>query len=212
MSARRPLRAVLRQTTERLSLYLPILVMAVLALGSWWLVRNAPRAPGVTGAQPVRHEPDYFMRDFAVKNFDATGRLQSEVRGAVMRHYPDTETLEIDEVRMRALGQDGRWSVATARRALSNADGSEVQLFGNAVVTREPLPPQPGKTPQPRMEFRGEFLHAFTQTERVRSNQPVTLIRGDDHFTADAMEYDNVEQVLQMRGRVRGILMPKPGR
>jgi lipopolysaccharide export system protein LptC len=62
------------------------------------------------------------------------------------------------------------------------------------------------------MEFRGEFLHAFTQTERVRSNQPVTLIRGDDHFTADAMEYDNVEQVLQMRGRVRGILMPKPGR
>jgi lipopolysaccharide export system protein LptC len=102
--------------------------------------------------------------------------------------------------------------VATAKRALSNAEGSEVPLFGNAVVTREPLPPQPGQPSQPRMEFRGDFLHAFTQTERVRSNQPVTLIRGADRFTADAMEYDNVEQVLQMRGRVHGVLMPKTGR
>lgn len=216
MSTHRPLRrpqgAGLRQRTERLSLYLPIMVMGALALGSWWLVRNAPRAPSATGAQAVRHDPDYFMRDFSVRNFDAAGHLKNEVRGTVMRHYPDTETLEIDQVRMRAQGQDGRWTVATAKRALSNADGSEVQLFGNAVVTREPLPPQPGQPSQPRMEFRGDFLHAFTQTERVRSNQPVTLIRGADRFTADAMEYDNVEQVLQMRGRVHGVLMPKTGR
>ena len=63
-------------------------------------------------------------------------------------------------------------------------------------------------TAQPRLEFRGEFLHAFTQAERVRSDQPVVLIRGNDRFTADAMEYDHLDQVLQLRGRVRGVLMP----
>jgi lipopolysaccharide export system protein LptC len=34
------------------------------------------------------------------------------------------------------------------------------------------------------------------------------LVRGNDRFTADRMEFDNVEQVLLLSGRVRGTLMP----
>ncbi|MDH4417364.1 LPS export ABC transporter periplasmic protein LptC [Acidovorax sp. HMWF029] len=199
---------VIRQGWEQLSIYLPVLLMGLLALGTWWLVRNAPMPQLPPIDRPVRHQPDYFMKNFSVKSFDATGRLQSEVQGLEARHYPDTDTLEIDRVRMRSVGADGRLTVATADRALSNADGSEVQLFGNAVVTREPLPAKPGAPAQPRLEFRGEFLHAFTNTERVRSDQPVTLTRGNDRFTADGMEYDNLDQVLQLRGRVRGMIQP----
>jgi lipopolysaccharide export system protein LptC len=190
---------VLRQGWDRFTLYLPIILMGLLALGTWWLVRNAP-APIVAAAPPSNgNQPDYFMKVFSVKSFDATGRMQSEIKGDMGRHFPDTDTLEIDNVRMRSVTPQGVVTLATANRALSNADGSEVQLFGNAVVTRET---------QPRLEFRGEFLHAFTQAERVRSDQPVVLIRGNDQFTADAMEYDHLDQVLQLRGRVRGVLMP----
>ena len=199
---------MLRQGWEQLSLYLPVVLMGLLALGTWWLVRNAPQPLLPALERRPGHQPDYFMKGFSVKSFDAAGRLQSEVRGAVARHYPDTDTLEIDQVHMRSIARDGRLTVATADRALSNADGSEVQLFGNAVVTREPLPAKPGALAQPRMEFRGEFLHAFTRTERVRSDQPVTLTRGNDRFTADGMDYDNLDQVLQLRGRVRGMILP----
>ena len=198
---------VLRQGWERFTLYLPILLMGLLALGTWWLVRNAS-APIAAAAVPGnRHQPDYFMKVFSVKSFDATGRMQSEMKGDVARHFPDTDTLEIDNAHMRSVSPQGLLTVATADRALSNADGSEVQLFGNAVVTREAVPGGAGKA-QPRLEFRGEFLHAFTNVERVRSDQPVVLIRGNDRFTADAMEYDNLDQVLQLHGRVRGVLMP----
>ena len=38
------------------------------------------------GGAPVSvsatHDPDYFMKKFSVKTFDATGRLKSEVTGA----------------------------------------------------------------------------------------------------------------------------------
>ena len=201
----------LRRAWERLSLYLPVLLMGLLALGTWWLVRNAPRPQQPAGERPVSHEPDYFMRDFAVKNFDAAGRLQSDVRGALARHYADTDTLEIDQARMRSVNAEGRVTTASANRALSNGDGSEVQLFGNAIVTREPLA-RAGRPVLPRLEFRGEFLHAWVNEERVRSNQPVTLKRGADTFTADSMDYDNLDQILNLRGRVRGTLQPAPAR
>ena len=193
-----------RQGWEQFSLYLPVVLMGLLALGTWWLVRNAPMPllPAIERQQG--NQPDYFMKSFSVKSFDASGRLQSEVQGEEARHYPDSDTLEIDKARMRSVTPQGRLTVATADRALTNADGSEVQLFGNAIVTREPLPAKPGSPAQPRLEFRSEFLHAYTNTERVRSDKPVTLTRG----TADGMDYDNLDQVLQLRGRVRGVLQP----
>ena len=79
--------------------------------------------------------------------------------------------------------------------------------MGNAVVVREADRGQ-GGVASPRMEYRGEFLHAFMNTERVLSHKPVELLRGNDRFTADRMEFDNVEQVLQLSGRVRGTLVP----
>ncbi|MCW8166325.1 LPS export ABC transporter periplasmic protein LptC [Verminephrobacter aporrectodeae] len=201
---------VIRQGWEQLTLYLPVALMGLLALGSWWLVRNAPQPLQLAEERQWEHQPDYSMKSFSMKSFDAVGRLQNEMQGEEARHYPDTDRIEIDRVRMRSIDPEGRVTVATADRALTNADGSEVQLFGHAVVTREPLPARPGVSAQPRLELRSEFLHAFTRTGRLRSNRPVTLTRDQDRFTADGMEYDNLDQVLQLHGRVRGLL-PSPG-
>jgi lipopolysaccharide export system protein LptC len=201
-----------QQGWDKVSLYLPVLLMGLLALGTWWLVRNAPMPLATSAPKVAPDQPDYSMKNFAVKSFDAKGRLQSEVLGDTARHFPSSDTLEIDKARMRSVAVDGRLTLATSDRALSNADGSEVQLFGNAIITREATPARDGASAQPRMEFRGEFLHAFTQQEKVRSNQPVQLTRGSDKFTADAMEYDNLDQVLQLNGRVRGVLMPGPSK
>ena len=156
----------------------------------------------------VSSEPDYFMRGFSVKTFDGTGRLKSEVVGAQARHFPDSDTLEIDQPRIRSINEKGLLTVATASRALSNGDGTEVQLFGNAVVTRDAGTDAQGN-PVPALQFRGEFLHAFMETERIRSHKPVTLTRGDDQFTADSMDYDNLDRVMDLRGRVRGVLAPR---
>jgi lipopolysaccharide export system protein LptC len=192
-------------TWDRLAIYLPVILMGLLALGTYWLARNTPTFLGGSDTQrPLTHEPDYFMRGFQVRTFDANGRLKTEVYGTEARHYPDTDTMEIDQPRIRSYDERGAVTVATAIRGLSNSDASEVQLMGNAVVVREPVP----GTTIPRMEFRGEFLHAYMNTERVKSHKPVTLIRGNDVFTADQMDYDNLDRVMQLEGRVRGKLVP----
>ncbi len=199
--------ATLRRGFDRVTLYLPIIVAAAVALGTYWLVRNAPRLLAATAKAAPTHEPDYFMRGFVVKNFLPSGELRSELAGKEGRHYPDSDTLEVDQVRMRSISPAGLVTHATADRGLSNGDGSEIQLFGNAIVVRDAAVGPSGQ-PLPRLEFRGEFLHAFLDTERVRSHKPVTLTRGADRFTADNLDYDNLSGVANLKGRVRGVLIP----
>ncbi len=187
--------------------YLPVVFIVLLALGTWWLARNTPGLAGPTAMPAVKHEPDYFMRNFAVRSFDAAGQLKSELAGQEGRHYPDTQVLEIDGARIRSFAQ-GQLTTATAHRAYANADGSEVQLVGNARVVRESGKDAAGNA-QPRMELRGEFLHAFLNTEKVQSHQPVTIIRGRDQFVADTLLYDNLARVVQLQGRVKGTFNPK---
>jgi len=212
-TARSPLAAawaLLRAGWDSAAVYLPIILMGLMALGTYWLARNTPTLGSPEAQRTATHDPDYFMRRFSVKTFDAAGRIKSEVYGTEARHYPDNDTLEIDQPRIRSFNTRGELTVATARRALSNADGSEVQLIGDAVVTREAAADAQGHM-RPRLEFRGEFLHAFLNTERVKSHKPVELTRGTDRFTADSLEYDNADQVLELRGRVHGTLQPRTG-
>lgn len=199
--------ARVRVAWDRAATYLPALLLGVMALGTYWLARNTPTLEAPRAERPVTHEPDYFMRGFSVRTFDPAGRLQSEITGTEGRHYPDTDTLEIDRPRIRAYNARGELTVATAQRALTNGDGSEVQLMGDAVVTREPGTAADG-SPLPRLQVRGEFLHAFLDTERIRSHKPVVLVRGNDQFTADSLDYDNLDRVLELTGRVRGTLQP----
>ena len=113
------------------------MLMALLALGTYWLVRNTPmpgraRRPGARRATSPTTSCAVLGEELRARR-----RLRSELDGNEARHYPDTDTLEIDQVRMRSITRAARSRVATANRALTNGDGSEVQLFGNAVVMRE---------------------------------------------------------------------------
>ena len=192
---------------DGMAIYMPLLLMGALALGTYWLVRNTPMFNTPVAAKEASHEVDYFMHKFTVKTFDESGKLKSEIYGVDARHFSDTDILEIDQARIRSINVEGHVTTATGNRAYVNADGSEVQLTGNAVVVREAKVKADGKE-TPRMEFRGEFLHAFLNDERVKSHKPVVLIRGADQFTGDTFAYDNLDQVADLKGRVRAQLMP----
>ena len=188
---------------DTLSSYLSLLMMALLALGSWWLVTNTPLVEAPRVKAPLTHEPDYTMREFLVQRFTPQGTLRAQIEGDTLRHYPDTDTFEVDNPKVRAWAADGGVTDASAKRALSNADASEVQLFGDARVTRLPTATDEGLT------FRGEFLHAFLKTERVRSDQPVTFTRGAAMIRADSFTYDNIERIVEMKGHVRASFPPR---
>ena len=70
----------LRQSLDALLLYFPVVLMGLLAMLTYWLVRNTPAPPEEAPRALARHVPDYFMRDFAVRTFGVSGGFQSEIQ------------------------------------------------------------------------------------------------------------------------------------
>ena len=64
---------------DTLSSYLSLLMMALLALGSWWLVTNTPPVEAPRIKAPLTHEPDYTMREFLVQRFTPQGTLRAQI-------------------------------------------------------------------------------------------------------------------------------------
>lgn len=197
------MKKALQRIWEQASIYLPVMLMAMLAMGTWWLVRNAPKPLQNKADQVVSDAPDYIMDKFSVHQFDGKGRLQSVMTGEQARHLPKMDTMEVDAVRMRNLALNGMVTTSSANLGISNSDSSEVQLVGNARVERQ-LPQQPGMATR----YAGEFLHAWTNEERVESHLPVVITRGNNQFTGDRMKYDNLSQVINLDGRVKGVIYP----
>jgi len=196
--------AARRHVWDQLSIYLPVLLMGLLALASYWLLRATPDAPEPRPARALSDEPDYRMTRFSVKVFDASGALKSEVFGAEARHIPRTDNTEIDNARIRTVGPAGQVTTATAQRIVSNADQTAFTLAGDAVVIRE------AAGTVPRLEFRGEFIEVSTAPERVFSDRPVLLLRGNDRLAADALDYQGGDvRVAVLTGRVRATLSPR---
>lgn len=185
-----------------LTTYLPLLLMGLLALGTWWLVQNTPLLLPPGQAKAVRYEPDYTMHQFSVHRFAPDGRLKGQMQGDMLRHYPNNDTIEVDQVRLVSFGPTGNITRASAKQALSNGDGSEVQLKGQARVQRD------AREGNETSVFTSEFLHAFLNTEEVRSHLPVVLQRGTTQVAGDSLSYDNLNRVVSVNGRVRATFAP----
>lgn len=192
----------LQRLRELLATYLPLLLMGLLALATWWLVKNSPMPAVPRPVPPPSSEPDYTMEQFVVERFDPQGRLQLRIEGQRLRHFPDVDRIEVDDPRVRVVGRGGRATLAQARRALSNGDGSELQLLGDARID--------GSDEQGRpLAFRGEFLHLYTRTERVKSHLPVLVRSGGSEFRAAGLDYDHLAGLLQLQGPIRAVLLPQ---
>lgn len=188
---------------DTLSTYLPLLLMAALALATWWLVKNTPGAPPERSSVVDAGVPDYTMRRFVLQRYAPDGRLTARLEGRELRHYPQSDRIEVDELLLHAYAPDGRVTTATARRAVSNGAASELQLQGGAEVIGSDADGSP-------VEIRSEFLHAFIETQIVLTHLPVQVRHGASLLRAGGLNYDGPRRVLDFKGPVRAVLQVPP--
>ncbi len=186
---------------ESLMGYLPLLLMTLLALGTWLVAKNTPGllAPFVPGA--VSHDPDYTLDHFTLQRFDANGALKVEIEGDHMQHYPDDDTMEVEKIRVVSTDPNGRKMTATALHGRAKGDNSVVWLDGQAQVVSE-------MAGEPPIRMNGEHLRAEPKLKRIDSDWPVIVQQGDSEFHADGLFYDLDTRILTLHGATHALLQP----
>ena len=200
------LEAALRSAWDRLTGYLPLLFMALLAAATYALLQATPEPEEPSVERPVSSEPDFFMRDFSVRSFAPNGRLRTEVVGEESRHRPDTGSIEVDQARVRSIDEAGAVTNATANLLTSNKENTQFDLTGKAVVVRLAL--TASGVPLSPVRFEGDFLRIYTQPTRLFSDQAVIIVRGNDRIAAKGLDYSGEQEQVLFEGRVKVELIP----
>lgn len=196
----------LRWAWDRLTGYLPLLFMALLAAATYALLQATPEPEEPRVERPVTSEPDFFMRDFSVRSFAPNGRLRTELLGEESRHRPDTGSIEVDQARVRSIDEAGAVTNATAHLLTSNKENNQFDLTGKAVVVRQALTAT-GEPAAP-VRFEGEFLRIYTEPTRLFSHQAVLIVRGNDRIAAKGLDYSGEQDQVLFQGRVKIELAP----
>jgi len=200
----------LRSNWESLSSYIPVLLMLAFAMMTYWLLQITPKASTKeTQSAPV-HEEDYFMSRFSVKTYEKNGQIKTYVLGNYARHFPDTDTIEIDGPRIYTQSTDksnkSQKAEGSAKTASSNSDATEIELKGNVVLIKQDLV----KGGQPVVtRIAGEYLKINSDIEQISSTKPIEIEKGSQKMYANSMNYDNLDRHFIMSGNVRVVFAAK---
>jgi lipopolysaccharide export system protein LptC len=192
----------LRRTLDRLTIYLPLILFGLLALGSWWLVRSMPELLPPGTDKLLRVEPDYRLEKFTVKSFDISGRMTREISGQSATHFPAKQELHIQNIRLFAENELGARLQAQARLGVLKEPEQRVELSGDVLAVRA------ADKKGPRVTLKGEAVTALMDEERLVSSVPVEIVRGGDVFTSENMDFDIRHGHYELQGRVKSVLSP----
>lgn len=197
----------------------PLVLAGVLAAFSWWLVVSSPDVNDNTRPpEPDRGTPDYVLDQARLARFDAQGRLEAVIDGERMRHYPVTQTVQIDAMRLalrhadgrrvQAQAHEGEWSESLGMASLSGA--ADVRL-ADAGVSLPAVPAELGDRGEPGVtRVLGERLDLDTRARVLSSRQPVTVVRESSTVSASSMRHDEPAGLTELGGRVKGRLVSAP--
>jgi lipopolysaccharide export system protein LptC len=178
--------------------WLPVLAMAAIAGGTYWILQTNLPSLAHSPVRPKSHTPDYFADDFSITTLDETGQTQYRINARKMTHYEDDDNIDAVYPSIRSF-QPGKPDVtAYGNRGVIKGDGSIVDLYDHAKVLRDPSPTDPA------MAAYSEHFHVLVNDDIVQTEKPVKLVRGQSVMNASGMIYNNVTREMQLLGQVRG--------
>ncbi|NLY28986.1 MAG: LPS export ABC transporter periplasmic protein LptC [Alcaligenaceae bacterium] len=177
---------------ERVPGLVAIALLASLVAGTWWAADYAQRAIPLDPPRRVTHEPDAWASNFVMVRTDPAGIAINRLEGDYLRHYPDDDSYEIDQI--RAIGQQpgAPLTIGTARTAIMDQDGDRITMNGNAHLHR-----QAGPDTNP-LDVTSEQLVVLPDEDIVYTDLPARVVNNKSVMNGTGMRYDNKTRQLQV--------------
>lgn len=185
------------------SLWLPLVILLLLAALSFWIERAAQLTATTSEAAPT--DPEGIMENFDALRTDPAGKPHYRLSAKKLKHYSGSQRTELESPRFVQLDIEAGEVSAVAKQATVSSDGNEVELLGDVIVKRAARPGQSAMT------LRTTRLLVFPERDLLRAQGAVDIRDATLTLRAGAMEYDAGQRVIKLTGRVHARYISRKG-
>lgn len=185
------------RNAQRIRLTLFVTVLAVLCLGSYWLLRVIQQEDDVRQVSPT--SPDYYVEDFRYVHMNDQGQPRYLFTGTKMVHTPASQSADITLPSVISLEDKQQFMSLKAQRGVALDDQSELHLYGDVRADR--IAADAGST----IRVRSEYLLFQPNDNIVRTDELVHISTDVSDVTSKGMIGNNALQELRLLNNVRGV-------
>jgi len=187
---------------RRYSMFTLLLLAALLALGSFWLLEVVRKSGDDAAPATVRTDPDYYIEQFNFVRLSATGEAEYNVSGKKMVHNPKDDTHAVDMPVLNSLSKDRPPMTVRADRAIIEPDAVKVHMYDHVKLDRPKTP----KADYFHME--SNYVLVLPDEDVLQTDKPVHIILGNSQLDGTGMVADLATGALNVASRVHMTLPP----
>jgi len=185
-----------------LRILLMILVLALAAAGTWWLLQHV-KPPVIQKPVPATHEPDYYFTDATVTTLDDQGKPEAVMTAPRILHHPDDDSVEVFAPRVKYFIANGQpWHIQ-ADHALLPSGGKLVELDGHVEMTHA------GNNGGLPLIIHTDKMNVDMNTNVATTPDPVEILQGMGRMTGVGMQVYLKDNQVQLESNVRGYYVHK---
>lgn len=182
---------------ERFSAAFPLLLVALLAAMSYWLER-AVQGPAAPRDGSTRHDPDYIVQDFVVRQLGPDGIAVHQLEAKRMLHYPDDDSTHLEQPTLQRYTQGQLTLKISAIRARVSSEGKTVDFHDDVKAVRL------ATGERSELTMTTDHLHVVPDDDFAKTDRPVVIVDANTKATAVGLELDNKAKTLKLMSNVRG--------
>jgi lipopolysaccharide export system protein LptC len=175
---------------ERGTLVSSMVLLSVLAAGSYWLAVRARLLDPV--AKPLSHDVDYYSENFQLTRMDKDGKPNYRLQADHMLHFADDDSTKLVQPSLVTLAPDKPPVHLTAKDGDVTSGGDVVKLYGDVHLLRAPTADDPGLTAT------ASRMTIWPDDDIARTDVPVHAVHGHSTMDGDTMYFSNTDRVLKL--------------
>lgn len=185
------------RSIDRLAAGLSIMLLAMLAGGSWYLARYGASLDITPAIDRTRHEPDAFVTGLRLTRIGEDGNPVYRLDANKGQHYPDDDSIGLFELEGHGLDPKRPPVIVRADRGVADSGVKLVTLTGNVVLDRPATPEAPA------MRVTTGRAEILTAEEIVRTDDAVHVQQGNSYLNGVGMVLNNSRHTLDVLSKVR---------
>jgi lipopolysaccharide export system protein LptC len=188
---------------ERLGSLVSIGMVGLLALAAWLLSELVSQSSGPVSPRPAGSISTVITKAEILQT-NARGAAQYKVKAPRVDLFNDGQAL-LDQPELVSIAQSEPGPAMSARAdyAIISSNQQEIEIRGNARITRAALEKEPA------LEVTSPWIRFDLKSQTAQTTAPVRVIRGASVLTGDGLMLDQRSETLRVLSNTKMILKPE---